>query len=79
MSPSRPALEVLRRIWLHHYDRCPVPGLEALRWRTTDERPPSALLMQSPYDLEARYSSTRDTHWVGDKVHLTETCDPGSA
>jgi transposase len=71
-----PALEVLRRIWLQHYYRCTVPGLEALRWRTTDERPPSALLIQSPYDLEARYSSKRDTHWVGYKVHLTETCDP---
>jgi len=31
----------------------------------------------SPYDLEARYSSKRDTHWVGYKVHLTETCDTG--
>jgi transposase len=71
-----PALEVLRRIWLQHYYRCTVPGLEALRWRTTDEGPPSALLIQSPYDLEARYSSKRDTHWVGYKVHLTETCDP---
>ena len=72
-----PALEVLRRVWLQHYYRCTVLGLEALRWRTTDERPPSARLIQSPYDLEARYSSKRDTHWVGYKVHLTETCDPG--
>jgi transposase len=73
-----PALEVLRQIWLQHYYRCTVPGLEALRWRTTDERPPSARLMQSPYDLEAHYTSKRETHWVGDKVHLTETCDAGS-
>jgi transposase len=29
----------------------------------------------STYDLEARYSSKRETHWVGYKVHLTETCD----
>ena len=29
----------------------------------------------SPYDLEARYSTKRDTHWVGYKLHLTETCD----
>jgi len=47
-----------------------------LRWRTTDEQPPAALLIQSPYDLEARYSQKRDTQWVGYKVHLTETCDP---
>ena len=36
---------------------------------------PAAVRIASPYDLEARYSSKRDTHWVGYKVHLTETCD----
>jgi len=72
-----PALEVLRRIWLQHYYRCTVPGLEELRWCLPDERPPSALLIQSPYDLEACYTSKRETHWVGYKVHLTETCDAG--
>ena len=70
-----PALEALRRIWLQQYYRCTVPGVEALRWRTRDEQPPSALLIHSPYDLEARYSSKRDAHWVGYQVHLTETCD----
>jgi transposase len=43
-----PALEVLRQMWLQHYYRCTVLGLEELRWRTTDERPPSALLIQLP-------------------------------
>lgn len=71
-----PALEALRRIWLQQYDRCTVPGLEVLRWRPGDEHPPSALLIHSPYDLEARYCSTRDTHGVGYQLHLTETCDP---
>ena len=33
--------------------------------------------MQAPYDLEARYSTKDDTHWVGYKSHLTETCDAG--
>jgi len=54
-----------------------IPGLEALRWRTGDEQPPSAVCIASPYDLEARYSSKRETHWVGYQVHLTETCEPG--
>ncbi len=71
-----PALEALRRIWLQQYYRCTVPGLEALRWRAGDEQPPAAVRIASPYDLEARYSSKRETHWVGYKVHLTETCDP---
>jgi transposase len=72
-----PALEALRQIWLQQYYRCTVPGLEALRWRTGDEQPPAALRITSPYDLEPRYCSKRDTHWVGYKLHLTETCDPG--
>jgi DDE family transposase len=41
------------------------------------DQPPSAQLIQSPYDVEARYSSKRSTNWVGYKVHLTETCDEG--
>jgi transposase len=57
-----PALEALRQIWLQQYDRCTVPRLETLRWRTSDEQPPSAVRIASPYDLEARYSSKRNTH-----------------
>jgi transposase len=73
-----PALEILRQIWVQQYYRCTVPGLETLRWRASDERPPSAVRIASPYDLEARYSSKHETHWVGYKVHLTETCDTDS-
>jgi transposase len=57
------------------YDRCTAPGDEALRWRTGDEQPSSAVRMASPDDLEARDSRTRETHGVGYQVHLTETCD----
>src|SRR5258708_580203 len=39
------------------------------------ELPPSALLIQSPYDIEARYSKKKTTGWVGYKVHFTEGCD----
>jgi transposase len=74
-----PALEALQRIWLQQYYRCTVAGLEELRWRTGDEQPSAAVRIASPYDLEARYSSKRDTHWVGYKLHLTETCDPGQS
>ena len=71
-----PAMESLRQIWVQQFYRCTIPGAEEIRWRTTDNEPPSALLIQSPYYLEARYSTKRDTHWVGYKVHITETCDP---
>jgi transposase len=72
-----PAVEILRQIWVQHYYRCTVPGLETLRWRSTDEQPPAALLLQSPYDVDARYSQKRETQWVGYKVHISETCDVG--
>jgi transposase len=74
---ARPALEAWRQIGGQHYYRGTAPGPAALRWRTGDEQPPSAVRIASPDDLEARYSSKRDTHWVGSKVHLTETCDAG--
>jgi transposase len=70
-----PAVEVLRRIWIQQFYRSPQPGVTVLRWRTSDEAPPSTLLMQSPYDMEARYGSKRDTTWIGYKVHMSETCD----
>jgi transposase len=72
-----PAVEILRQVWLQHYYRCTEPGLEEIRWRETADQPPSSQLIQSPYDVEARYSSKRSTNWVGYKVHLSETCDEG--
>jgi len=71
-----PAVDALRQIWLQQYYRCTVPGLAVLRWRTTDEQPPAAVRITSPYDLDARSCSKRNTHWVGYKLHLTETCEP---
>ena len=32
---------------------------------------------ESPYDLDVRYCTKRDTEWVGYKTHLSETCDEG--
>jgi transposase len=72
-----PAVEALRQIWRQQYDRCTVPGLEALRWRTTDEPPPAALRVTSPDDLEARSSTKRETQGVGYTLHLTATGEPG--
>ncbi len=72
-----PDLEVLRCMWIQQYYRCTEPGMEEVRWRGKDERPPSALLIQSPYDVDARYCTKRDTEWVGYKTHLSETCDDG--
>ena len=69
------AVETLRQVWLQQYYRCTIPDLAVLRWRTREEQPPSAQLISSPYDPEARYKTKRETSWLGYKVHLTETCD----
>ena len=71
-----PALEALRQMWVQQYYRCSVPGKEAVRWRTAEEQPPAAVRLTSPYELEARSCTKRDTPWVGYKLHLSETCEP---
>jgi len=66
-----PALRTLQAIWIQQF----VQIEDTLRLRTREEMPPAARLIQSPFDLEARYSAKRDKEWLGYKVHLTETCD----
>lgn len=65
------AVETLRQVWLQQY----VLIEDTLRQRTREEMSPAARLLQSPFDLEARYSSKRSQEWMGYKVHLTESCD----
>jgi transposase len=66
-----PKVEVLRRVWAAQY----AEEEGRLRWRATDELPPCAEQICSPYDPDARYSTKREAGWVGYKVQLTETCD----
>lgn len=66
---GEPAVELLRRVWLQNF----VVVDEIFRWRTNDEIPPTGTFIDSPYDVDARYATKRQTHWVGYKVHLTET------
>ena len=56
----------------------PSPAMVEVRWRTTEEQPPAAVRLTSPYELEARYCTKRDTQWVGYKLHLSETCEPST-
>jgi len=37
----------------------------------------AATAVESPYDVQARHSNKHDLSWLGYKVHLSETCDPG--
>jgi transposase len=45
-----PAREILRCIWIQHYHA----SEQGAPWRKDQELPPSALLVQSPSDSEAR-------------------------
>lgn len=66
----RPAIQTLRTIWLQQYY-----GPHDVRWRSAADLPPHAHLLTSPYAVEARFATKRQTSWTGYKVHLTETCD----
>ncbi|GAC1438190.1 MAG: hypothetical protein NVSMB65_12500 [Chloroflexota bacterium] len=68
-----PAVQLLRQMWLQQYYAPDEHGV--LRLRATQDRPPGALMLQSPYDPDARFSSKRETSWIGYRAHLTETCD----
>jgi transposase len=66
-------VETLRQIWEHHYEQ--IEG--GIRVLDPKEMPEAAQRIESPYEVEARYSTKRSMDWVGYKVHLTESCDEG--
>lgn len=68
-----PAVRLMRAVWIQQYYAPDEHGVR--RWREDADQPPAALQILSPYDGEARLSVKRDLHWVGYKVHLTETCE----
>lgn len=65
------AVETRRRIWVQNYQLA--DGV--IRWRGTDEIPPTATFSSSPHNLDAHLAKKETTQWVGYKAHLTETCD----
>ena len=81
-----PAVMLLRRVWMQSV--CLVPAEAAsggdgttasdavVRWRTSVEGVPTSLpMVASPCDPDVHDAKKRGTTWIGDKVHLTETCD----
>jgi transposase len=66
-----PAVDLLRRVWRAEFTI--VEG--QLQLRDPKELPAAADQIETPYEPEARYGTKRELHWVGYKVHLTETCD----
>jgi transposase len=65
------AIQTLRQVWMQQYHA----HEQTTPWRADKELPPSAVLITSPYDVEARYSRKKSMAWNGYKVHFTETCD----
>jgi transposase len=71
------SVERLRRIWIQQFwTDTEGPGGGQLRLRDSDNQPPGADRLHTPYDEEARYSAKGAEGWLGYKVHVTETCDP---
>ena len=77
-----PSVKTLQVVWGQQYERQPC-GKPAggsstrlpVRWKALTELPRAAEQLESPYDLDARYRTKRDTHWLGYMVHYTETCN----
>jgi transposase len=65
-----PAVTTLRTIWGQQFE----PLEQGGQWRV-EPALPAAQLINSPYDLDARYGKKRTTMWVGFKVHFSQTCD----
>jgi transposase len=68
-----PAVETLRQVWVQRFW---VDG-DQVKVRADQDCPRHGGLIQSPYDVEARNQTKRQTNWTGYAVHLTETCDDG--
>lgn len=74
MLRQLPAVETLRQTWVHQY----YMKEGQLCLREAKNLPPASLRSDSPYDPEAHYGTKRGVHWVGYKVHVTESCDADS-
>lgn len=65
------AVQILRMVWIQHF----YEEDSKVCLRGKKDQPPASQLIISPYDLDARCSTKRNTTWIGYKAHLTETCD----
>lgn len=64
------SVQILRQVWNQYYE---VSGGQA-KWRAGPWKQEGEGVIRSPYDPEAQTGKKRETTWLGDKVHLTETC-----
>jgi transposase len=66
---TMPAVEILRQVWLQHFYLETLTGEEnetlQVRWREENDLPSGRQRINSPYDVEARYSVKGQTTWTG--------------
>lgn len=65
------AVERLRQVWVQQY----YLDATGVYWREAKDLSLNSQLIQSPYDLEARNRTKRETNWIGYTVHLSEPCE----
>lgn len=68
-----PAVAVLRAVWEQQFV---VAADGQVQLRDPKALPQAMAIVESPYEQEARFATKGGRHWVGYKVHVTETCDP---
>ena len=62
-----PAVSTLRTIWDQQFEPRDQGGHGRL-----EPALPAGQVINSPYDLDARYGKKRTTRWVGYQVHFTK-------
>jgi transposase len=77
-----PAVQVLRTVLIQSFTRAVGEGGregEVISRREPgdggDGVPPAHIKISSPYDGDARWGAKKDLHWLGYKLHISETCD----
>ena len=75
-----PAVQVLRTVLIQSFTRAVGEGgREVISRREPgdggDGVPPAHIKISSPYDGDARWGAKKDLHWLGYKLHISETCD----
>jgi transposase len=73
-----PAVQVLRAVLVQSFTRIVDEGGREVIGRREpggDGVPPAHIKISSPYDGDARWGAKKDLHWLGYKLHISETCD----
>ncbi len=60
------SVEILRQVWIQQF----YVDNGSLKLREPSNCPPGAILINSPYDSDARMGNKRTREWTGYKVHI---------